>query len=162
VPITEPSRPSVVARQDLGVRGHDAADGGEQALTVGGGPCDDLLELEEGGRGDEVLDPRRVVDAGQLHQDAVAVQALALDHRLGDAELVDPVPDRLQRGLAHRHVADRVVHVGRQLEGPLPGAGADAVPGTQLSASSRSLTVSVSAGTLTVKLSSSDVRLPAG
>ena len=37
------------------------------------------------------LGPRRIVDAGQLHHDPLV--AHLLDHRLGDAELVDALPE---------------------------------------------------------------------
>src|SRR5262249_19586632 len=49
------------------------------------------------------LGPPRVLDPGELDQDPVL--ALLLDGRLGDAELVDAVPDRLER-LAHGQVAE--------------------------------------------------------
>ena len=41
------------------------------------------------------LGPRRVVDAGQLHHDPLV--AHLLDHRLGDAELVDALPEHGER-----------------------------------------------------------------
>ena len=54
----------------------------------------DQLELEHGGLADEGLRPRRILDARQLHQDAIL--ALLLDRRLRHAELVDAVPDDLR------------------------------------------------------------------
>jgi hypothetical protein len=58
------------------------------------GDADDA-ELEEGGALDQLAHPVGVVDAGELHDDAVA--ARRLDHRLGDAVGVDAVVDRLLR-----------------------------------------------------------------
>ena len=60
-------------------------------------------ELEGGGGAEDVLGPRGVLHAGELHHDAAV--PLALDHGLGHPELVDPVA----KG---RHVL---------LEGELPG-----------------------------------------
>jgi hypothetical protein len=48
--------------------------------------------LERGGAADDGLGLRRVLHAGQLHDDAV--EALLLDHRFGHAEFVDPVVQR--------------------------------------------------------------------
>ena len=45
-----------------------------------------------------------VGDAGQLHEDLIAVRALLRDARLGDAQLVDAALDRLAR-LHDRFVA---------------------------------------------------------
>ena len=63
--------------------------------------------FERGGAAEDVLGAGRVLHARQLHHDPV--EALALDHRLGHAELVDPVVQRgdvlLQRTVeegAHR------------------------------------------------------------
>ena len=104
--------PLTVSRQDLRVGRQDAADCGEQALAIRRRPRNNLLELQERGRRDQVLDPRRVVYAGQLDEDAVALQTLTLDDRFGHAELIDAVPDRLQRR-PDGHVAHRTVHVRR-------------------------------------------------
>ena len=49
----------------------------------------DHADLERRGAAEDVLGPRGVLHARQLHDDAVA--ALLLDDRLGDAELVDAV-----------------------------------------------------------------------
>ena len=49
----------------------------------------DHADFERRGAAEDVLGLRRVLHAGQLHHDAVG--ALLLDHRLGDAELVDAV-----------------------------------------------------------------------
>ena len=54
-------------------------------------------------RADQLLGALRILDAGQLDDDVVV--ALPLDDRLGDAELVDAVADRLQR-LLDREFAD--------------------------------------------------------
>ena len=53
------------------------------------------LELEERRLADQLLGALRVLDAGQLDDDLV--RALRLHRRLGDAELVDPVADDLER-----------------------------------------------------------------
>ena len=52
----------------------------------------DQAELQGRGGAEHALGLRRVLHAGQLHDDAV--QALALHHRLGHAELVDAVAQR--------------------------------------------------------------------
>jgi hypothetical protein len=49
----------------------------------------DHADFEGGGAAEDVLGLGRVLHAGQLDDDAVG--ALLLDHRLGDAEFVDPV-----------------------------------------------------------------------
>ena len=64
----------------------------------------DHLEFEAGGLAEQGDGPLRVLDPGQLDQDAVV--ALALQDRLADPELVDAVAHGLQR-LAHRIVLDR-------------------------------------------------------
>ena len=65
------------------------------AVGVGAGLAFDEAELELRGGLDDVLDAGRIVDAGKLDDDAVA--ALRCDVRLGDAEGVDAVVDRLDR-----------------------------------------------------------------
>ena len=87
------------------------------------------------------LDALRIVDAGQLDDDAVAADALARDHRLGDAEVVDAVADRLHR-LVDRQVADLGVVLGAvivktQRLSPLP---ASTVPARQVARRRRSST----------------------
>ena len=52
----------------------------------------DHADLEGRGAAEEILRPRDVLHAGKLHHDAVG--ALLLDHRLGDAELVDALVER--------------------------------------------------------------------
>jgi len=64
-------------------------------------PFVEQSELEERRLADQRLGPRRVLHARQLDQDPLA--ALTGDRRLGYAELVDAVADRLQP------LADRVV-----------------------------------------------------
>ena len=56
----------------------------------------DQLQLEQRRRADDFLGARDVGDAGQLHQDLIG-RALSGDDRLGDAQLVDPALDGLQR-----------------------------------------------------------------
>ena len=53
----------------------------------------DHPDLERRGAAEDVLRARRVLHAGQLHDDALG--ALLLDDRLGDAELVDAVAQDL-------------------------------------------------------------------
>jgi hypothetical protein len=72
----------------------------------------DELELEKAGRADDVLDAGRVVDAGELDDDAVV--PLRLDRRLGDTESVDAVSDGLD-GLTQGLGLD--LHPGRLAEG---------------------------------------------
>ena len=55
----------------------------------------DETEIHLGGLAQQPLDPFRIVDARQLHDDAVA--ALALDRRLGGAEFVDAPAHDLDR-----------------------------------------------------------------
>ena len=92
--------------------GTDAVEGLEQGRLVGGRAGLDQLPLQDGGDLDQVLDPLGIVDAGQLDDDLVG--ALPLDERLGDAELVDPVADRLQ-GLVDGLVAQELG--GERLQG---------------------------------------------
>ena len=67
-----------------------------------------------------------IIHAGQLDENAVALETLALDQRLGDAELVDPVVDGLQP-LAHRLVADLPLDVGLEGQGPALRTGGEIV-----------------------------------
>ena len=83
--------------QDLGLRRRGAL------RRIG-----DEAELEQRGVLDQLLDALGIVDAGKLQHDAARAEPLSLDHRLGDAEGVDPVADGLL-GLAHRLLADVVV-----------------------------------------------------
>ena len=67
----------------------------------------DEMELERRRRAEHALRRRRILDAGQLDEDAV--EALALHDGFGDAELVDAIAQR-QRVLLDREVlalADR-------------------------------------------------------
>ena len=77
-----------------------------------------------------VVDPVGIVDPGELHHDAVRPQALVVDDRLGNAEGVDAVADRLLR-LIDRQLADVAGLGAGELEhqavaGP-PGVPADEV-----------------------------------
>ena len=56
----------------------------------------DELQLEQRRRADDFLRARDVGDAGQLHQNLVG-RALPGHDRLGDAQLVDPALDGLER-----------------------------------------------------------------
>src|SRR6266540_4070116 len=88
-----------------------------QRVLVGRGSLLDQLQLQERRALDQVLDPLGVVDAGQLNQDPV--RSLAGDQGLGDAELVHPVADRLDR-LRHRVVLR--LAAARILQGEAPFA----------------------------------------
>ena len=113
-----------IALDDLGVVGDLPVRRLEEGGLVGGGAGLDELPLQDGGDLDELLDPLGVVDAGQLDDDLV--RALPLDERLGDAESVDPVVDRLL-GLADRLVAEELDD--ERLEGQVgPVAGEAVVP----------------------------------
>ena len=80
--------------------------------SCGGCECDGLLrrhrlidhaEIELRGLAEDFLQPRRILQAGHLDEDAV--DALALDGRLDQAKLVDAALDDLDRlidGLADR------------------------------------------------------------
>jgi hypothetical protein len=92
-------RRAVAFEVALAAEGHRAAALGLQRL----GAVVDHAHLQRGGAADDVLGLGGVLHAGQLHHHAV--QPLLLDHRLGHAELVDPV---VQRGdvLLERLVLD--------------------------------------------------------
>ena len=80
----------------------EARRGDYVAVPVGGRACDVILqviELELGGRADDLRGLRWVADPGQLDDDLIL--ALLPGVRLGDAKLVDPVP----------HDRDGAVHV---------------------------------------------------
>ncbi len=70
----------------------------------------DQLEFELAGLADQRLQALDVLDARDLHEDAVA--ALALDAGLGGAEGVDAAPDGLDRGLDRRGHAVRQALIG--------------------------------------------------
>ena len=54
-----------------------------------------LPDLQHGGGLHDVLNPGRIVDARQLHQDLVLAQPVLLNDRLADAELVNAIADGL-------------------------------------------------------------------
>ena len=54
----------------------------------------DELEFQKGRPADQVFGAGRILDPGKLDDDPV--RPLRDDLRFGDAELIDPVPDRLQ------------------------------------------------------------------
>ena len=64
------------------------------------------VEAELGGAAQELADPARVLETWELHKDAIGPDAL--DRGLGDADLVDALPDDLE-ALLHRGV-DPVAH----------------------------------------------------
>ncbi len=80
---------------ELEIRGQLTAVRREESGPVGGRPRVDELQLQESRALDQVLDPLGVVDARELDENPV--RALPRDERLGDAELVDPVANRLDR-----------------------------------------------------------------
>ena len=69
--------------------------GGEHFLltAVGAAVVQALADFQHGGGLHDFLDAGRIVDAGKLDQDLVVAEAVLLNHRLGDAELVDAVAD---------------------------------------------------------------------
>ncbi len=82
----------------------------------------DHADFERRGAAEDVLGARRVLHAGQLHDDAVG--ALLLDDRLGDAELVDAVAQDLDV-LLDRAVLDALLRLGLQArDEPQVAAGA--------------------------------------
>ena len=99
--------PLGIALEHVHVVGDLAAEILEEGLLVGGGAGLGQLPLEHGRRLDDVHDPLEVVDAGQLDDEPLV--ALALDDRLGHAELVDAVADRFE-GLVDGLVAEIDVH----------------------------------------------------
>ena len=107
--------PLALARQDLDVGRHVAGKGLAGRRLVHERALLDQLELEQRRGADDLLGPVDVGHAGQLHQDLV-VAAVAGDHRLGHAELVDPALDGLQR-LVHRLLAELVDDHRLQAEG---------------------------------------------
>src|SRR6185369_14349114 len=81
------------AGEDVDLALHVVRDGGQRGGGVRAGRSLDQAELKNGGGLDDVLHARRIVDTGELDDDAVA--ALRGDDRLCDAEGVDAVADRL-------------------------------------------------------------------
>ncbi len=57
----------------------------------------DFVDAQHRGGTDDFLDPRRIVHAGELHQDLKlgVGAAVLLNYRLSQAKIVDPVADRL-------------------------------------------------------------------
>ena len=91
----------------LGTERHRAA-AGNRGLRFGA--VIDHAQLQRGGTADDVLGLGGVLNARQLHDHAV--QSLLLNHRLGHAQLIDPVVQRgdvlLQRGVLHGHLGRRL------------------------------------------------------
>src|SRR5207253_5303552 len=81
------------AREDVDFRLHVRGDGGERGGVVRLRLAFDEAELQLGRGADDVFDAGRIVDAGELDDDAVA--ALRSDERLGDDEGVHAVADGL-------------------------------------------------------------------
>src|SRR5206468_11232822 len=69
----------------------------EERLARRRGPLFDDLQLEQARRADDLLGAVHVGDAGQLHQDLIAVAALLRNARLRDTEIVHPALNRLAR-----------------------------------------------------------------
>ena len=91
--------------------GRIAAVGGQHFLltVVGAAIVHALADLQHGGGLHYFLDAGRIVDAGKLHENLVIAQAVLLNHRLGDAELVDAVADGFDR-LFDGALLERVEH----------------------------------------------------
>ena len=88
----------------------------------------DLLDLQHGGGLDDLLDPCRIIDAGQLHQDLALAAADLADVGLGEAQLVDAPVDGLQR-LLDRVVLQRRHHAGLHPQRPLVSGCRSIIPG---------------------------------
>ena len=56
-----------------------------------------LPDFQHGGGLHDFLDAGRIVDTGQLHQNLIVAQAVFLNDRLGNAQLVNAVADGLDR-----------------------------------------------------------------
>ncbi len=97
------------AGQDVDLGLHVRRDAVERRRRIRGRLAFDQAELKLRRRLDDVLHARRIVDPGQLDDDAVV--ALRRDVRLGHAEGVDAIVDRLHR------MRDRVALDGRQRGG---------------------------------------------
>ncbi len=69
--------------------------GGEHFLltAVGAAVVQALADFQHGGGLHDFLDAGGIVHAGKLDQNLVVAQAVLLDDRLGDAELVNTVAD---------------------------------------------------------------------
>ena len=113
------------ATHDFHVGRHLAVVSLEQRLARRRGPALEELELEERGGLNDVLGPRHVADAGQLHQQLIPIVAVLRDVRLGDAELVDAAVNRVVR-LDHGLLAQAAGDVGTHRE--LVGAAAPGRP----------------------------------
>ena len=85
----------------------------------------DELELEERRLADQLLRALPVEEAGELDQDAVV--ALLLKRGLGDAELVDSIPDDLHR-LIGRPPLRLISSQNPHRLGPQPHVGHDRYP----------------------------------
>ena len=86
--------------------------------AVGAAVVQALADFQHGGGLHDFLDPGGIVDAGKLDENLVVAEAVFLNHRLGDAELVDTVADGFD-GLLDGALLDGFQH-GR-LEGDVPG-----------------------------------------
>ncbi len=94
--------------------------GGEHFLltAVGAAIVHCLADFQHGGGLHDFLDAGGIIDAGKLDQYLVIAKAVFLNHRLGDAKLVDTVADGFDRLLDGARL-ERQQHV--RLEGDGPG-----------------------------------------
>ena len=84
-------------------------------------------EFQLGRCPDDLLCPRDVLVARQLHQDLVAGASVGRDDRFCDTQLVDASPDGLHR-LGHGLFADHDFFAGAQAERPVAAADAAEIP----------------------------------
>ena len=76
-------------------------------LLAGIRPTQRLPDLQHGGRLHDLFDPRRIVHAGQLHQNLILPQTVFLNDRLSHAQLVNPVANGLNRLRYRAYSSDR-------------------------------------------------------
>gem|GEM_PF-7000977 len=127
-----------VAPDDFGVIRDRSAEGLKQGRLILGRTGFDQLPFQDGRDLDQILDPLGIVHSGELDHDLVL--PLALDERLGYAELVDAVPDGLhclddglvlEKGHGRRLQGKRDP-VGHERSVPVAGVLRDQVPGLDL------------------------------
>ena len=100
------------------IRRQDSAFILQGCLLAGVRTAERLPDLEHGGRLHDVLDPRGIVHARQLHQDLVLPKSVLFDDRFAHTQLVNAISDGLNR-LGHGAIFE--VGQGLRLHGNSPG-----------------------------------------
>ena len=99
---------SIAVQKDRIRRDH-AVIGGQRRLIVSIGSARDSMDGQLRGGLNDFFHAIEVLDARKLDQNLIVAEAILLDHRFGDAELVDALADGLNRGIERAlvHIPDR-------------------------------------------------------